>query len=69
MPESLPSKQKSRELLWGGLAARCSNCAWERPYNRTETSHQFPTEDASEIIRAEFQAHECEQFVRRISKK
>jgi|SRR5580692_1125637 len=53
--------QKSRELVWGGLAAGCSKCGWERCYDPTATVHKLPTEEVSQITRDEFRAHRCEE--------
>ena len=62
MPEPFLSPQKARQLVWNGHAARCSNCAWEKPYAPRGTRHYFPTEEISKSIRGDFQAHRCEQY-------
>jgi len=54
--------QTGRELCWCGLAATCSKCGWLRGYNPETPSYHFPSEEVSEIIRAEFEGHECAQF-------
>lgn len=62
MSEAPRPTQKGRELLWGGLAARCSGCGWQRTYDPKATVHKLPTEEVSEITREEFLAHRCEEF-------
>lgn len=62
--EESPAKHGSneRKIVWGGLAARCSQCAWKRVYRPGETFHKLPDEDLSKTINAEFGQHDCGSF-------
>jgi hypothetical protein len=52
---------KKPELIWGGLAARCSVCTWTRAYGNNSGVHRLPDEELSELIRQEFLKHRCEE--------
>jgi hypothetical protein len=56
-----PARAKIPELIWGGLAARCSACAWTRVYGDNFGVHRLPGEELSEVIRQEFLMHRCEE--------
>ena len=49
-----------RELIWGGLFARCSNCGWKRIYRPEMTAHRLPDAELSKVISLEFEKHRCE---------
>lgn len=49
-----------RLLVWGGLAAKCSECGWERVYRPGSSLHQLPGGDLAEAVKKEFDAHVCE---------
>lgn len=51
-----------REMIWGGLAARCSDCGWTRVYEPGAVTHRLPEGELSEAISAEFSTHNCEDF-------
>jgi hypothetical protein len=61
MPEA-SAMSKERQLLWGGLAARCSACSWTSVYDGDGRTHRLPDEEVSKIIRAEFSKHDCADF-------
>jgi hypothetical protein len=54
------SKQPGRQLIWGGLGARCSMCGWTRIYQPGAKSHQLPSADRAKAIRSEYEIHKCE---------
>jgi uncharacterized protein (DUF983 family) len=56
------SKPPSPQLIWGGLAARCSKCGWKRIYQLGAVHHQLPVGDLAHAIHAEFDGHKCEDF-------
>lgn len=51
-----------RQLIWSGLAARCSVCSWTRVYDPNVREHRMPDEKLTEIVRAEFTDHKCQGF-------
>jgi len=53
-------KSRKRELAWGGLAARCSACTWQRVYDPNARKHQMPNDELSETVRREFENHKCQ---------
>ena len=53
-------KSRKRDLVWGGLAARCSACVWQRVYDPNARKHQLPTDELSETVRREFENHKCQ---------
>jgi hypothetical protein len=58
--EEADGKPKKRELLWGGLAARCSTCSWKRVYDPNACKHHLPNDELANIIRSEFEHHKCQ---------
>lgn len=56
-----------RQLIWGGLDARCSNCGWTTAYQKGATVHRLPDADRETAICFEFQSHNCEEFPQRVS--
>jgi hypothetical protein len=55
-------RPKKRELVWSGLAARCSGCRWQRVYDPKASKHHMPNDGLSEIIRREFEDHNCQDY-------
>ena len=51
-----------RQLIWGGLAARCSDCGWNRVYEPRKSVHRLPVVDLASEVQKEFYAHTCEKF-------
>lgn len=62
MASQNPALDRKRQLIWGGFAARCSVCQWQRNYNISVSVHRLPDEELSEVIRGEFAHHTCENF-------
>ncbi|MGH9726932.1 MAG: hypothetical protein ACRD41_17890, partial [Candidatus Acidiferrales bacterium] len=56
------SKPPSRQLIWGGLAARCSMCGWEGTYQRGVVVHSLPIGELANAIRSEYELHKCEDY-------
>lgn len=54
--------QPGRQLIWGGLAARCSMCDWTRTYQPGAIRHQLPGGDRAKAIHSEFERHRCEAY-------
>jgi len=53
-------KSRKRELVWGGLAARCSASTWQRVYDPNARKHQMPNDELSKTVRREFDNHKCQ---------
>jgi hypothetical protein len=56
-----PATAKKPELIWGGLAARCSVCPWTRGFGNDSGVHRQPDEELSEVIQQEFLRHRCDE--------
>jgi hypothetical protein len=57
------SKAPSRQLMWGGLVARCSECGWTRTYQPGVVVHKLPNAELAEAIRSEHEIHKCDEFL------
>jgi len=55
-------KPQKRQLAWGGLAARCTACHWQRVYDPKTLKHHMPNDELSKIIRGEFDNHKCQDY-------
>lgn len=56
------SKPPPRQLIWGGLAARCSACGWTTIYQPGQVAHGFPDAERSHVIHTDYERHRCEDF-------
>lgn len=55
----------ARKMIWGGLFAWCSHCAWKRIYEPGASVHRLPDAELTAIILAEFESHRCSSFPQR----